>query len=353
MNGDFLTEFYIASCVPEPDGGAVLFGLREDGSLSELGRIPMPSPGWCALRNGRIAAAVTDPEAGESYAEYSLLSGRRLRGPVPSRGVSFCHFAADGDDVYCANYTTGSVLHIRGDETSLTEHRVPADGALGPDGGRQERPHCHQCIFSPDRRFVLVCDLGLDAVFVYDRDMTLVSKANVPAGHGARHSVFSPDGRTLYTLSEMASSLTLFDWDGTRGILTPLETVSFRPQFPELTRTAGSPYSPERIDPERLTDAASIVISQDGRRLYCSNRGSANTVASVALDGNGRNPKVLSQTPSGGNHPRAIGLLADDRFLAVCNTFSHNLTIFRADPDGTLTHLSDTPVPRPQWIEEV
>ena len=351
MKGNFAAEFYVASCSPE--GGAVLFGLEENGTLTECGRVPMPSPGWCALKNGRIAAAVTDPEAGEAYAEYSILTGRRLRGPVPARGVSFCHFAAAGEDVYCANYSTGSVLHIRGDEASLTEHRVPEDGSLGPDKGRQERPHCHQCLLSPDGRFVLVCDLGLDAVFVYDREMNPVSKAKVPDGHGARHGVFSPDGRTLYVLSEMASSLTVMDWDGERGIPTPLGTVSARPVFPELTRTEDSLYTAENIDRTRLTDAASIVVTKDGRRLYFSNRGSANTVASVALDEDGRHPRVLCQTPSGGNHPRAIGLVGNDRFLVVCNTFSDNLSVFRAEPDGRLVHLSDYAIPRPQWIEEV
>ena len=350
MKDNCTSEFWIASCVP--DGGAVLFGLDENGTLTERGRVSMPSPGWCALKNGRIAAAVRDPEAGEAYAEYSILSGRRLRGPVPSQGVSFCHFAADGEDVYCANYATGSVLHIRGDEVSLTEPRVPEDGELGPDKGRQERPHCHQCLLSPDGRFVLVCDLGLDAVFVYDRDMRLVSKAKVPDGHGARHGVFSPDGRTLYVLAEMASSLTVMDFDGERGILTPVETVSARPVFPELTQTADSLYTAADIDPDRLTDAASIVVSKDGRRLYFSNRGTANTIASIALDADGHHPRVLAQTPSGGNHPRAIGLVGGDRFLVVCNTFSDNLSVFRAEEDGRLTHLSDYAIPRPQWVEE-
>lgn len=351
MKNGFVTEFYAASCVR--DGGAVLFGLTEDGSLEQLGKVAMPSPGWCEIRNGRIAAEVTDPEAGEAYAEYSILSGRRLRGPVPSQGVSFCHFAADGDEVWCANYSTGSVLHIRGDEVSLTEHRVPEDGELGPDKGRQERPHCHQCLLSPDKRFVLVSDLGLDAVFVYDRDMNLVSKAKVPAGHGARHAAFSPDGRTLYALAEMASSLTVMDWDGARGILTPLETVSFRPVFPELTETDARLYTADNIDHDRLTDAASIAVSPDGRHVFCSNRGSANTVAHIALDEQGRKPRVVSQTPSGGNHPRAIGLLAGGRFLAVCNTFSDNLTVFRVGEDGELVLASDCAVPRPQWIGEV
>ena len=335
MTDGILTEFYIACEVP--DGAAVLMGLKEDGGLCELGRIPMPAPGWTQLADGRICASIRDPEAGEAYAEYSVLSGRRLFGPVPAQGVSFCHFTKIGDDVYGANYHSGGILHIRGDRADLRAHRVPEDGALGCDANRQERPHCHQCILSPDGRFVLVCDLGLDAVFVYDRDMNPVSKAKVPDGHGARHSIFSHDGKKLYTLSEMASSLTVFDWNADTGALTPVETVSFRPDCP-----AGI-----------LTDAASIVLSRDGRHLYCSNRGKANTIAHLELDETGRHARVVSQTPSGGNHPRAIALVAEDRFLVVCNTFSDNLTVFRVGGDYALTAVSEYGLPHPQCVNEV
>jgi 6-phosphogluconolactonase len=335
MTDGILTEFYIASEVPA--GAAVLFGLKENGSLTELGRIPMPGPGWTQLADGRICATVRDPEAGEAYAEYSILSGRRVFGPVPSQGVSFCHFIRDGEDVYGANYHTGSVLHIRGDRAKLREHRAPEDGELGCDARRQERPHCHQCILSPDGRFVLVCDLGLDSVFVYDRDMNPVSKAKVPDGHGARHSIFSHDGKKLYTLSEMASTLTVFDWNGEDGTLSPVETVSFRPDHPA----------------DQLTDAASIVLSADGRHLYCSNRGTANTIAHLMLDETGRHARLVSQTPSGGNHPRAIALVAGDGFLVVCNTFSDNLTVFRVDGEGELEKASEYAIPHPQCVNEV
>ena len=292
----------------------------------------MPSPSWTELYGGRICAVLRDPAKGEAYAEYSVPTGRRLFGPVPTRGRSVCHFAKDGDDVYCANYTTGSVLHLRGGEAVLREHTAPGDGELGPDAGRQERPHCHQCLFSPDRRFLLVCDLGLDTVFVYDRDMKPVSRAKVPAGHGARHSIFSPDGKTLYTLSEMGSSVTAFDWDGEAGTLLFRENLRVCP------------------DHRGLTDAASIVLSADGRHLYASNRGSANTIAHCTTEGGLR---LVSETPSGGNHPRAIALLAGGRFLVACNSFSDNLTVFRVGADGEPERVSDYAIPHPLCVNEI
>jgi len=339
MTSAKIAEFYIASTVK--DGGAVLFGIDGEGKLSVRGKVPMPSPGWTEITDGRICAAVTDPEVGEAYAEYSILSGERLFGPVPAEGVSLCHFSKDGDEVWGANYHTGSILHIKGDRTDLRVHEVPRDGELGCDRGRQERPHCHQCLLSPDRRFVLVSDLGLDTIFVYDRDLMLISKAKVPDGHGPRHGIFSHDGKKLYSLAEMASSLTVFDWDGENGILTPVETISFRP---ELEGTPGF---------DGLTDAASIVLSPDGRHLWCSNRGTANTIAHLTVSEDGRHVTVVSQTPSGGNHPRAMGLVADGKFLAVCNTFADNLTVFRVLLDGELEAVSSASVPRPSCVNAV
>ena len=325
-----LSEFYVAS--ETPDGGVTLFTLTEDGTLEVKSKIPMPSPSWTEVKGGRLCAVLRDRAAGEAYAEYSIPTGRLLFGPVPTEGVSVCHFAKDGDDVYCANYTTGSVLHIRDGVPTLYEHKVPEDGELGPDKGRQERPHCHQCLLSPDRRFLLVCDLGLDAVFVYERGMRFVAKGSVPAGHGARHAVFSPDGGKLYVLAEMGSSVTAFDWDGERGFLTFRENLAVCPGH------------------DGLTDAASIVLSKDGEHLYASNRGTANCIAHVTTAGGLR---LVSLTPSGGNHPRAISLVGGGRFLVVCNTFSDNLTLFRVEEDGELTRAADYAISKPLCVNEI
>ncbi|MCR5682458.1 MAG: lactonase family protein [Clostridiales bacterium] len=325
-----LSEFYVAS--ETPDGGVTLFTLTEDGTLEVKSKIPMPSPSWTEVKGGRLCAVLRDRAAGEAYAEYSIPTGRLLFGPVPTEGVSVCHFAKDGDDVYCANYTTGSVLHIRDGAPTLYGHKVPENGELGPDKGRQERPHCHQCLLSPDRRFLLVCDLGLDAVFVYDREMRFVSKGSVPAGHGARHAIFSPDGGKLYVLAEMGSSVTAFDWDGERGFLTFRENLAVCPGH------------------DGLTDAASIVLSKDGEHLYASNRGTANCIAHVTTAGGLR---LVSLTPSGGNHPRAISLVGGGRFLVVCNTFSDNLTLFRVEEDGELTRAADYAIPKPLCVNEI
>ena len=329
-----LTEFYVACNTTDERGGCVHYTLNDDETLTRGALLPIPGPKWTELDGGRLCALLRDPELGECYAEYSIASGRRITEAVPTLGRSVCHFSKDGDDVYCANYATGSVFWIHGEETALFEHTTESF-ELGSDAERQERPHCHQCLLSPDRRFVLVCDLGLDSVFVYDRSMKLVSRGKVPDGHGARHSIFSHDGKKLYTLSEMASSVTEFDWDGETGELTCRYTVSFKPE-----------------GHEGLSDAASILLSPDGRHLYCTNRGTANTIAHLTLGEDGR-WKVVSQTECGADHPRCALLVAGGRYLVCCCTFGNRMNLFRVEEDGELTPVASEELPAPLCANEI
>ena len=57
----------------------------------------------------------------------------------------------------------------------------------------------------------------MDTVFVYDRNLDYVSKARVPDGYGARHLALSPDGKYVYCVNELVSSVTVFAYE--RGVL--------------------------------------------------------------------------------------------------------------------------------------
>ena len=72
-----------------------------------------------------------------------------------------------------ANYAGGSVAAFPiGADGQLQPHSDfhQHAGALGPNAKRQDKPHAHMAGFSPDGRFVLICDLGMDRTFVYAVD---------------------------------------------------------------------------------------------------------------------------------------------------------------------------------------
>ena len=288
--GDFtmsiLSEFIILSC--QPEGGAYHFSLTSDGEIIEGNKIAIPNLMWGEIAGGRLCAAfLGDPEAEvssdfmvEGYAEYSLVSGSLIGSVSPTRGKIVCHFCRDSSDIYAANYGDGTICRITPEGSHVIGHAPSDDIPLGINRTRQERTHVHQCILSPDKKYVLVCDLGLDCVFVYDREMNEVSYAKIPAGHGARHAVFSPDGTTLYVLGEMEASISEFTWND--GLLRYVSTVSMR---------SGA----EAAFPEE--GGAAIIISPDGRHLYATDRG-CDTIAHFKRSELGL--ELVSLTPCGG-----------------------------------------------------
>ncbi len=200
------TQIYIASSVP--NGGIYRYRLTSDGSLTPIDRLDVASPSYL-YRDGDAVWVTLCPseEKGASWAALRLAikeDGSLVRDgeEILTDGISSCHLAVDGDDVYVANYSSGSV-------TKLGHPPVCHEGR-GVNPLRQEKAHCHCTVFSPDKQFVLVCDLGIDTVFVYDRDLNEISRAKVPDGEGCRHLVFSKDGKFVYVENELGGSVSVF-----------------------------------------------------------------------------------------------------------------------------------------------
>ena len=149
---------------------------------------------------------------------------------VASRGADPCHLTVDkaGKHVLVANYTGGSVAVLP----------IKPDGALGEssdfvqhlgssvDPERQKEPHAHDVVLTPDNRFAVVADLGLDKLLVYRYDLENGKLASndppfgrVKPGSGPRHFALHPNGRWAYVISEIGNTITAFDWDGDKGSL--------------------------------------------------------------------------------------------------------------------------------------
>jgi 6-phosphogluconolactonase len=244
---------------------------------------------------------------------------------VSSKGGAPCHLALDRTAMWLAvtNYASGSVAVLP----------VGADGKLGEasafvqqQGGsvnqaRQGVPHAHAALFSPDNRFLLVADLGADKIFVYRFDAAHGSIApndppsvSVTPGSGVRHLAFHTNGKVLYAINELASSVTVFRYDAARGTLEEYQTVS---------------TLPERF--EGATTAAEIAVDEAGLHVYASNRGH-DSVALLAVD-----PVLFTLTamefpPAMGRTPRHFALDPEGRNLVVASQDSGRLQVFSVHP---------------------
>ena len=322
MAAQIVSEFYSASCVPE--GGAYRYRLFSDGSMELLQKISMDRPKFLALQDGKLYATLIEPFAGskESGVLVTDLAGSPLGPVLSSRGEGICHIELCGEDVYLANYGSGSLIKL--------PDKLVVHSGTGPNPDRQEKPHVHSVFLSPCKAYILSCDLGTDDVYVYDRDLNFVSKAKTPAGAGPRHLCFSACGKFVYCLNEMGGSISVFSWE--LGKLTLLNTVSVLP--PEFAgEGAGS----------------AIKLSRDGRFLYASERAS-HTIATVRVEG--EKLTVLANTPCGGLHPRDFTLLARDRFAIASNMLSDSMALFRIGDDGIPVLLDSIPLPQPLCVIE-
>ena len=292
------------------------------------------SPNYLAISpDGHFLFAVTRVDGNDpgSVASYSIdgKTGALRRLDIKSSGGGPCYVGDDADDrcLLTANYGGGTVrsFHLNPDGT-FTDATVIQHHGSSVNTSRQAGPHPHCFVPAPGGRFALACDLGLDKVMVYKVNPANAALtpndppfATIPPGSGPRHIAFSPDGKTACVVSEMACTVTVFDWDGERGTLTPRQSLSLLP-------------------PGQYKDtftAAEIAWRPDGRFVYATVR-THNSVSVMAVK-RGK-LSLIQNLPCGGDFPRGMGIDPSGRWLLVGNQKSKTVTVFGIDArSGKLT----------------
>ena len=308
-----MVDLYIACCTE--DGGVAHVVLGDDGRLQRQRMWTVPATMYLTLESGRLYALFLDPlKTGESAVAAFELDERYEAGftsAVPTGGMEACHLSVVGENVYVANYQTGSVAKITPDGRFVRRHE---SGALAS--------HPHFIAPSPDGKYLLCADLGLDTIFTYDRDLAPRFTAKTPAGSGPRHLAFSPDGKTVYCVNEIGNTVTVFSYEN--GRLTPLETVDVLPGYD------GESY-------------AAALRLYDGK-LYVSHRG-ADCITVYRTD---KTRLLYEETIAcGGKWPRDFDKFGE--FLVCTNEKSDSVTVLR-QTDGKWAVCSSLSLPRPLCV---
>ncbi len=246
-----------------------------------------------------------------------------------SQGAGPCHLVVDatGQAIVAANYGGGSTVVVKID---------PATGELSPASAlvqhrgrsvhpRQKAPHAHGVALSPDGGIALVADLGLDRILIYDFDARrgVITAhdppfAELPPASGPRHVVFHPSGRWVYSVNELASTVTGFAFDRKSGSLKRVEQVTTLP-----AEFSGS------------NTTAEIAVTSDGRFLYASNRGH-DSLACFAVDGKTGRLTPLGHCSTQGKTPRNFAIDPTGRFVLAANQATGDIAVLRIEPNGTL-----------------
>ena len=324
-----------------------IYAFRYDansGKLTPLGvAAETADPSWVAIHpNGKYFYAANESGKNSMVSAFTIdaHSGKlTLLNQVPALGEDPCYLSFDKTDKYLfvANYTSGNVVvfPIGADgKLGAATANVRDEGILGPNKERQDGPHAHWVAASRGNRFVYVADLGLDKVLVYKFDSAKGTLAPADAavansGTGPRHLAFSSDGKFLYVLGELQSTLTVFSNDA----------ETFR-----LLQTA--PMLPTGFSGRN--DASEIEIHPNGKFLYAANRGH-DSIAAFHIDSATGKLTSAGDFSVEGKEPRHFAIDPAGRYLLAENQLSDKIMTFRIDQkSGALTPTGDTAgVPSP------
>lgn len=236
-----------------------------------------------------------------------------------SMGSGPTHVAVDhtGRCVFAANYGGGSVVSFQvngqghlSDAVSFFEYT--------PGAKRNERrSHAHRVTVSPENRFLLVNDLGLDVIHVYRLDaMTAkLTPHDPPAwkagnGYGPRALRFHPNGRWAYCVNELKPRVNVLEWDSKQGTLTTLQDISLVPE-----------------DYHGKSAPADIVFDRHMRFAYVASR-LDDFMATFTLSTETGKLTFLEKSSCGGQRPRDIALDPTDSWLLAANQDSDNIAVF-------------------------
>ncbi len=336
----------LQACRFDPTGGALT-------AISSFGGILNPAF-LAAHPNGRWLYAVSETsraESGDFGAVWALRYEATPDGAAvqieplnhqSSRGDAPCHLRLDatGRWLLLTNYTSGSaaVYPVQpdgsvGELADFVQHH-----GRGPNPERQEGPHTHSSLMTPDNRFAVIAELGLDQLLIYELDqrngkLRLHAAAPSRPGAGPRHLAFHPDGRHLYAANELDSTIALYEYDAAAGSLSERQVL---PTLP--------PGAPQNT-------VADIHLDPAARRAYVSNRGH-NSLAAYAI-GAGGQLTPAGFWPCGGNWPRNFALAPGGGFMLVANQYSNLVSVLPLDGPAALigSAVASLPAPGPACIE--
>jgi 6-phosphogluconolactonase len=263
----------------------------------------------------------------------------------PSGGKNPCYVTIDktGRWIFVGNYSSGTVgmFAVNKDGSINNFKQVITHEGYSINTKRQESPHVHATVLSPDNQFLYVPDLGIDKVMIYAVDkkkglLSFSSSAASEPGSGPRHFTFHPNNKYAYLIEELTGTVIFYQVQ--KGNLIFKQRINGLP-----------------TDFKGAIGSADIHVSPDGKFLYCSNRGESNTISIFSIDSKNGKLALIGHQSTLGKTPRNFNFDPSGNFLLVANQNTDEIVIFKIDKTTGL--LNDTgkkiSVPRPvclQWI---
>lgn len=334
------SEYYlfVGTYTGERSDGIYLFRFDSDeGLLTPADTASgVSNPSYLNLSPDHSFLYAVNEEADSANATVSAFSFDKENGKISflnkqtSRGGAPCYVSTDhnGKAVFVGNYLGGSLamFPINEDGSLADAQTIIEHVGSGVNKSRQEAPHVHCTIISPDNKYLFVTDLGTDQINGYPFNSENTELEQQPAiifetkpGAGPRHLTFHPNRKYAYLVTELSGTVYALEYDGES--LKELQTISALPD-----NYAGT------------VSGADIHVSPDGKFLYVSNREDLNDIAIYSIDEETGMLTKAGRHSSDGVHPRNFMIDPTGNFLLVANRYTNNIVVFHRDKEtGMIT----------------
>ncbi len=439
-DGDDCTIAYVVTEEWEPDTGKIV--------AVALGSADNSTGGWIDNdnnnnnNNNNMDMDMNEGMKKDQKAERTMgACGAHVINAVDAMGTATCHSSVStltNSHVFACNYMSGSVVAYALDVNNNNDKKkmqrkngghgghgggsgsggssgkgaliekeacsafvaLDANSGSGVNAERQEAPHAHQVLSSPDGRYLLVPDLGADAVIVFKVEeskekenkeeekatttttttttatgkteqeggsrnfekvndklqappsprppsisLTPHTRLTTAPGSGPRHAAFSSDGNLCYVLNELDSTIVTCKWDATAGSLTAVHTVS---TLPSVGKTETYPLNMVsttaaiRVIPNN--DAAGTNNHGKGDLVLCTNRGHNSLTLLRATTTTSSSSTTTTSTAAAAADPAADAAAnAANVNAAAATTTNTTANVKAAYSNPGLTFLSSTP----------
>ena len=337
----------LASSCTRPDILTLFVGTYSDGFYAydfdqragefvgegPVAKAEMPNPSYLTVDGNKVYAVSEMPDTTASVWAWRWggngfeLINSQPTGVIPSEakespfhGEDPCYVSTDGTLLAVANYSGGTLAtyRLREDGSIAPLDSLLVSGVGGPDLSRQEDPHVHCAVFSPDGKHLFFSEFSADEIGrldVYAGGVRNYCRAaTLHSDYGPRHLLFDASGRHLYVIGELSGDITVFDHAD--GNLTEKQVIKA-----------------DRMD---ARGAADIHFSPDGKFLYASLRLRGDGIVVFEV-GPGGLLNYVGYTATG-PHPRNFNITPNGRFVLVCCRDNDSVEIYERDAaTGLLT----------------
>lgn len=309
----------------------------KNGRLSKRSEVEINNPSYMVIANSRnFLYSVCD----EGLTAYRIMENGNLNfiNTESIKGMRSNYLTIDSEDkyIFCAGYHDGkaTIMKIREDGGIGEISDEIFHKGLGSVAERNFRPHVSCVVLTPDEKYVVACDLGVDQVKIYSFDkkigkLALVDVLRCEIESAPRTMIFSSDGKFAYLVCELKNYIGVYEYKD-------------RGKSPEFIHIENVCTIGEKVS--RNNAAVAMEMTSDGKYLFCTNAGDNSVIMYERDEENGR-LKTLSILPISGEYPKELIIFPDGKHLVSLNHESNDMTFFTIDYNKGIIVMNGIPVP--------